>query len=56
MLTVASEDRKFYSNVAVFILTQKNSDLSQMEMNALKLAVDINAEYWSVSSKTGTVV
>ncbi len=33
---------------------QKNSDFSQMEMNALKVAVDINAEYWSVSSKTGT--
>ncbi|KAL9981982.1 hypothetical protein ACROYT_G010758 [Oculina patagonica] len=31
----------------------KNSDFSQMEMNALKVAVDINAEYWSVSSKTG---
>ena len=25
-----------------------------MEMNALKVAEDINAEYWSVSSKSGT--
>ena len=25
-----------------------------MEMSALKVAEDINAEYWSVSSKSGT--
>lgn len=31
----------------------KGSDLSQMEMHALKVAEEINAEYWSVSSKSG---
>ena len=25
-----------------------------MEMNAIKVAKEINAEYWSVSSKSGT--
>jgi len=27
-----------------------------MEMNALKVAQDINAEYWSVSSKSGILL
>lgn len=31
----------------------KGSDFSQMEMHALKVAEEINAEYWSVSSKSG---
>ena len=42
--------------MATFIFfVQKNSDFSHMEMNALKVAEDINAEYWSVSSKSGNV-
>ena len=43
----------FY-NLAALSLPQKDINLSQMEMNALKVAEDINAEYWSVSSKSGT--
>lgn len=31
----------------------KASDVSQMEMKALKVAEELNAEYWSVSSKSG---
>ena len=38
----------------VFFLPQKDTNFSQMEMSALKVAEDINAEYWSVSSKSGT--
>ena len=37
------------------LLVQKGSDFSQMEMHALKVAEEINAEYWSVSSKSGKV-
>jgi len=36
------------------LLPQKDTNFSQMEMSALKVAEDINAEYWSVSSKSGT--
>lgn len=35
------------------LLVQKSNEFSQMEMNALKVAEEINAEYWSVSSKSG---
>ena len=35
-------------------LPQKSNEVSQMELNAIKLAEEINAEYWSVSSKSGT--
>lgn len=38
----------------VFFKPQRDSSFSQMEMSALKVAEDINAEYWSVSSKSGT--
>lgn len=31
----------------------RDSSFSQMEMSAFKVAEDINAEYWSVSSKSG---
>lgn len=31
----------------------KASDVSQMEMKALKVAEELNAEYWSVSAKSG---
>lgn len=31
----------------------KSNEISQMEMNALKVAEEINAEYWSVSAKSG---
>lgn len=31
----------------------KSSEFSQMEMNAVKVAEEINAEYWSVSAKSG---
>ncbi|KAK2573946.1 Ras-related protein Rab-34, partial [Acropora cervicornis] len=36
-----------------FSFKQKDNDFSQMEIHAFELANEMNAEYWSVSSKTG---
>ena len=39
--------------VVINCLVQKSNEFSQMETSALKVAEEINAEYWSVSSKSG---
>ena len=39
-----------------FFQLQKASDVSQMEMKALKVAEELNAEYWSVSAKSGAYI
>lgn len=36
-----------------FSFKQKDNEFSQMEIHAIELANEMNAEYWSVSSKTG---
>ena len=48
-------DAKMISKMcpSFFPLKQKDNEFSQMEIHAIEQANEMNAEYWSVSSKTG---